>query len=79
MQKEIIMENIQHALISAAEGKPSEFKSAIEAEIQAKVYDAIANRKLEMAGTLFTDEEEYSAEEEDEFQSSSEENVDEDL
>ena len=73
------MENIQNALLSAAEGKPSDFKSAIHAELQSKVYDALMNKKLEMAGNVFADEEEFSAEEEDEFQSSSEENVDEDL
>lgn len=74
------MENIQNALLSAAEGKPSDFKSAIYAELQSKVYDALMNKKLEMAGNVFADEEEFSTEEEeDEFQSSSEENVDEDL
>ena len=74
------MENIQTAILSAADEKPLDFKTAIYSELQDKVYNAVMNRKHELAGSLLNaSEEEFEEFEEDEFQSSSEENVDEDL
>jgi len=74
------MENIQQAIISAAEAKPLDFKNLINSELQSKVYDALLNKKIEMAGKFFNQEEEISDEEEQtEFEFSSEENVDEDF
>lgn len=72
------MENVQLAIASAAESKPLEFKDYIHSALQAKIYDALQTRKIEVAGSMFRDNEtEDTAEVE--FQTSSEGNVDEDL
>jgi hypothetical protein len=74
------MENIQLAVTSAADSKPVDFKSHIFDALQAKVYDALQTRKVEVAGALFRDNDESNEDNlEQEFQSSSEGNVDEDL
>ncbi len=74
------MENVQLAIASAAESKPLEFKDYIHSALQAKVYDALQTKKIEVAGSMFRDNEEaIETETEIEFQSSSEGNVDEDL
>jgi hypothetical protein len=74
------MENIQLAVSSAAESKPSEFKQHIYSALQAKVYDALQTRKIEVAGSMFRDSDDSADTKiETEFQSSSEGNVDEDL
>lgn len=74
------MENIQKAIISAIESKPLDFKTSIADELQAKIYDALQNRKIELAGSLFNSEEEQETEiQQTEFETSSEGNVDEDL
>lgn len=74
------MENIRQAIVSAAEAKPLDFKNHISAELQSRVYDALLNRKVELAGRLMNDTQvDDDDSEEEEFHTSSEENVDEDL
>lgn len=74
------MENIQLAIASASESKPLDFKQHIYSALQAKVYDALQTRKIEVAGSMFRDNDaEIDDNTESEFQSSSEGNVDEDL
>lgn len=75
------MENVQTAIQYAYDAKPSEFKSAILDALNDKIADHVSARKMELAGSIFKDEEEeqQSNDSETEFQSSSEGNVDEDL
>ena len=72
------MEDIQLAVLNAAESKPLDFKQQIYSALQAKVYDALQTRKIEIAGSMFRDNETEETTEV-EFQTSSEGNVDEDL
>ena len=76
------MENVQTAIQHAYDAKPSEFKSAILDALNDKIADHVSARKMELAGSIFKDDEEeeqQSNDSETEFQSSSEGNVDEDL
>lgn len=76
------MENVQTAIQYAYDAKPSEFKSAILDALNDKIADHVSARKMELAGSIFKDDEEeeqQSNDSETEFQSSSEGNVDEDL
>jgi hypothetical protein len=75
------MENVQTAIQHAYDAKPSEFKSAILDALNDKIADHVSARKMELAGSIFKDEDEeqQSNDSETEFQSSSEGNVDEDL
>ncbi len=74
------MENIQSAVLSAASSKPSDFKQHVYHALQAKVHDALETRKVQVAGSLFRDNDDTQEDNlESEFQSSSEGNVDEDL
>ena len=73
------MDNIRQAIASAAEAKPLDFKNFVSAELQARVYDALLNQKVEVAGTLMNNTQIEDNSEEEEFHTSSEENVDEDL
>lgn len=70
------MENIQNAVLSAVEAKPLDFKTHIEAELEAKVASTLELRKQELARS-FLDQEE--SEEEEEIQSDPEEMTDEEL
>ena len=72
------MENIQSAIDSASQGKPHEFKSYIEDVLADKVANFLAVKKMEMAGSIFNDQEQQDQQQQ-EFQFSSEGNVDEDL
>jgi len=72
------MENIQSAINSAAQGKPHEFKSYIEDILADKVSNFLAVKKMELAGSIFNNEEQQE-DQQQEFQFSSEGNVDEDL
>jgi hypothetical protein len=74
------MENIQSAIQNAFDAKPSEFKSDILDALNDKIQNHLTARKLELAGSIFKDDEEQQSNDlETEFQSSSEGNVDEDL
>lgn len=74
------MSNIQTAIASASEIKPIEFKAAIDAELKSRVYDALLNKKMEMASAIFNETDDSEDDDNNsEFNSSSEENVDEDL
>jgi hypothetical protein len=74
------MENIQSAVQNAFDAKPSEFKSDILDALNDKIQNHLTARKLELAGSIFKDDEEQQSNDlETEFQSSSEGNVDEDL
>ena len=75
------MENIQTAIQHAYDAKPSEFKSSILDAISDKMQNHLDVRRMELAGSIFKDEDEeqQSNDSETEFQSSSEGNVDEDL
>lgn len=75
------MENIQSAIKNAFDAKPSEFKNDILDALNDKIQNHLMARKMELAGSIFNDEEQeqQSDDTEIEFQSSSEGNVDEDL
>ena len=74
------MEHINTAIASASEAKPIEFKAAIDAELKSRVYDALLNKKMELATAIFNEvDDEDDNNDNTEFQSSSEGNVDEDL
>ena len=74
------MENIQSAVQNAFDAKPSEFKSDILDALNDKIQSHLMARKLELAGSIFKDDEQQQSNDlETEFQSSSEGNVDEDL
>jgi hypothetical protein len=74
------MEHINTAIASASEAKPIEFKAAIDAELKSRVYDALLNKKMELAAAIFNEvDDEDDNNNNIEFQSSSEGNVDEDL
>lgn len=76
------MENIQSAIKNAFDAKPSEFKSDILDALNDKIQSHLMTRKMELAGSIFKDDEEEQQQSNDletEFQSSSEGNVDEDL
>jgi hypothetical protein len=75
------MEEIQTAINHAYDAKPSEFKDSILNALNDKIQDHLQVRKMELAGSIFKDEDEeqQSNDSETEFQSSSEGNVDEDL
>jgi len=72
------MENIQSAINSALEGKPHEFKGHIEDILADKVANFLTVKKMELAGSIFNNEEQQE-DQQQEFQFSSEGNVDEDL
>ena len=72
------MENIQSAINNASQGKPHEFKSYIEDILADKVSNFLAVKKMELAGSIFNNEEQQE-DQQQEFQFSSEGNVDEDL
>ena len=73
------MEEIQTAINHAYDAKPSEFKDSILNALNDKIQNHLQVRKMELAGSIFKDEEQQSNDSETEFQSSSEGNVDEDL
>jgi hypothetical protein len=75
------MEEIQTAINHAYDAKPSEFKDSILNALNDKIQNHLQVRKMELAGSIFKDEDEeqQSNDSETEFQSSSEGNVDEDL
>jgi hypothetical protein len=75
------MEEIQAAINHAYDAKPSEFKDSILNALNDKIQDHLQIRRMELAGSIFKDEDEeqQSNDSETEFQSSSEGNVDEDL
>jgi len=73
------MENIQTAIQHAYDARPTEFKSAILDALNDKIQDHISVKRMELAGSIFKDSEEEVASGEEEFQSSSEGNVDEEL
>ena len=71
-------ENLQSAIQSALEAKPTEFKDAIYNEIGLKVQDVLQMKKMEIANVIFNPEQEQESEEDSDFKSE-EDNVDEDL
>lgn len=73
------MEQIQTAIQSAYDAKPSEFKDSILSALADKVQSRLDIKRMELAGSIFKDDEIDDTEIETEFQSSSEENVDENL
>jgi hypothetical protein len=73
------MENIQTAIQHAYDAKPTDFKSAILDALNDKIQNHISVKRVEMAGAIFKDSEAETASGEEEFQSSSEGNVDEEL
>ena len=73
------MEHIKTAIASASDAKPVEFKAAIDAELKSRIYDSLLNKKMELANAVFNQYDESDEEDNIEFQSSSEGNVDEDL
>ena len=74
------MENVHTAIQHAYDAKPSEFKSAILDALNDKIQNHIEIKRMELAGSIFKDDENIEvASDEEEFQSSSEGNVDEEL
>ena len=76
------MENIQTAIQHAYDAKPAEFKNSILDALNDKIQNHIDVRRMELASSLFKDDEDNEGEEvtsddEEEVQSSSEGNVDE--
>lgn len=72
------MEQIQTAIQSAYDAKPSEFKDSILSALADKVQSRLEIKRMELAGSIFNDDAQDTTTE-TEFQSSSEENVDENL
>lgn len=72
------MEQIQTAIQSAYDAKPSEFKDSILSALADKVQSRLDIKRMELAGSIFNDDAQDTTTE-TEFQSSSEENVDENL
>jgi hypothetical protein len=73
------MENVQTAIQHAYDARPAEFKNSILDALNDKIQDHIEVKRMELAGSIFKDSEEEGASGEEEFQSSSEGNVDEEL
>jgi hypothetical protein len=73
------MENVQTAIQHAYDAKPVEFKNSILDALNDKIQNHIEVKRMELAGSIFKDSEEEVASSEEEFQSSSEGNVDEEL
>ena len=73
------MENVQTAIQHAYDARPAEFKNSILDALNDKIQDHIEVKRMELAGSIFKDSEEEVASDEEEFQSSSEGNVDEEL
>jgi hypothetical protein len=73
------MENIQTAIQHAYDARPAEFKNSILDALNDKIQNHIEVKRMELAGSIFKDSEEEIASDEEEFQSSSEGNVDEEL
>jgi len=74
------MENVQTAIQHAYDARPTEFKNSILDALNDKIQNHIEVKRMELASSLFKDsEEEVASNGEEEFQSSSEGNVDEEL
>ena len=75
------MENVQTAIQHAYDARPAEFKNSILDALNDKIQNHIEVKRMELASSLFKDSEEVEVASggEEEFQSSSEGNVDEDL
>jgi hypothetical protein len=73
------MENIQTAVQHAYDAKPSEFKSSVLDALSDKLQNHLSIRRMELAGSIFKDNVEEISADEEEFQLSSEGNVDEDI
>jgi len=74
------MENVQTAIQHAYDARPAEFKNSILDALNDKIQNHIEVKRMELASSLFKDgEEEVASNGEEEFQFSSEGNVDEEL
>jgi hypothetical protein len=74
------MENVQTAIQHAYDARPTEFKNSILDALNDKIQNHIEVKRMELASSLFKDSEDVAvASDEEEFQSSSEGNVDEEL
>jgi hypothetical protein len=74
------MENVQTAIQHAYDARPAEFKNSILDALNDKIQNHIEVKRMELASSLFKDSEDVKvASDEEEFQSSSEGNVDEEL
>ena len=74
------MENVQTAIQHAYDARPAEFKNSILDALNDKIQNHIEVKRMELASSLFKDsEDEVASNGEEEFQSSSEGNVDEEL
>jgi hypothetical protein len=71
------MENIQTAIHHAFNARPSEFKNSILDALNDKIQNHVEVKRMELASSIFKDSEVEIASDSEEFQSSSEENVDE--
>ena len=74
------MENVQTAIQHAYDARPAEFKNSILDALNDKIQNHIEVKRMELASSLFKDSDDVAvASDEEEFQSSSEGNVDEEL
>jgi hypothetical protein len=74
------MENVQTAIQHAYDARPAEFKNSILDALNDKIQNHIEVKRMELASSIFKDSEDVAvASDEEEFQSSSEGNVDEEL
>lgn len=71
------MENIQTAIHHAFNARPSEFKTSILDALNDKIQNHVEVKRMELASSIFKDSEVEIASDSEEFQLSSEENVDE--
>lgn len=75
------MSDIRNIIDFANAAQPSEFKDAVHAALADKVQNSLLMKKMELAGALFKDQdaEETSNNQDADFSTSAEENVDENL
>jgi hypothetical protein len=72
------MSDIRNIIDFATAGQPSEFKDAVHAALADKVQSSLLMKKMELSSSLFKDQETNTNQDAD-FSTSAEENVDENL
>jgi hypothetical protein len=73
------MSDVRNIIDFANAAQPSEFKDAVHAALADKIQNSLLIKKLELGANLFSDKEQEHDSDADEFSTSAEENVDENL
>jgi hypothetical protein len=73
------MSDVRNIIDFANAAQPSEFKDAVHAALADKIQNSLLMKKLELGANLFKDTEQEHNSDADEFSTSAEENVDENL